>query len=400
MAAENSAAGPLAGLRVLELANFMAGPFCGLILADLGADVIKVEPPGTGDLTRQTPPFQNGESAGFLALNRNKRSLTLNLKHPTGRDLFLRLVETADVLIENFRPGTMADLGLDYPTLAARNPRLVYCAISGFGQTGPERDRPGLDLIVQAMSGLMSLTGEPDRPPVKIGVPLADLTTALFAANGIQAALRARDRLGVGQYLDLSLFESALALAVWETSSYFATGQVPHRLGTAHRNGAPYQAFPTADGFITIGAPSQRLFERLCAALDLPDLLTDPRFATPADRKANEQPLAEIISARTRREPSAVLLDRLQRAGVPAGPIWTIAEALASPQVAARGLIWETEHPSAGPVRLVGSPLHLSQTPATLRRPAPRLGEHTAEVLGALGLGPQEVERLRTEGVV
>ena len=271
---------PLAGLRVLELSNFMAGPYCGLVLADLGADVIKVENPNGGDFSRDSPPFLGGISAGFLALNRNKRSLAVDLKHPEGRALFLRLARAADVVLENFRPGTMRDLGIDYETVRADNPGVVYCSVSGYGQTGPYRARPGLDLIMQGMSGLMSVTGEPERPPVKVGVPVADRTAALFAANAVQAALRVRDRTGQGQLVDVSLLEAAVSLEVWETSAYFATGEVPGPIGSAHRASAPYQAFRTADGYVTLGATTPRTWSAFCAAAGLDALRDDPRFAT------------------------------------------------------------------------------------------------------------------------
>src|SRR5947207_7852269 len=258
---------PLDGIRVLELANYIAGPYCGMVLADFGADVIKVENPRGGDFSRFTSPFVDGESAGFMALNRNKKSLALDLKAPRGRELFLELVRTADVLIENFRPGTMADLDLAYPTLAELNPRLIYSAATGFGQTGPYSQRAALDLIVQGMSGLMAITGEPDRPPVKVGVPVADLAAALFGANAILAALYVRDRTGEGRQIDISLFESAIALEAWETSGYFANGVVPEPLGSAHRVSAPYQAIRTADGYITVGATSPRNWSAFCAAM-------------------------------------------------------------------------------------------------------------------------------------
>ncbi|HZR97529.1 MAG TPA: CoA transferase, partial [Chloroflexota bacterium] len=310
---------PLDGVRVLELANFMAGPYCGMVLADLGADVIKVESPRGGDFSRATGPFVGGESAGFLTLNRNKRSLALDLKTERGQAIFLDLVRTADVLVENFRPGTMDALGLDYATLAALNPRLIYSSASGFGQSGPYRERPALDLIVQGLSGLMSITGEPGRPPVKVGVPIADLTAALFGANAILAALYVRDRTGEGQRIDVSLLESALALEVWETSGYFATGEVPEPLGSAHRVTAPYQAIRTADGYVTIGASTPKSWTALCAALGLEHLEHDERFATVPARRARYQELAALIEAVTITQPSEHWHALLERAGVPCG---------------------------------------------------------------------------------
>ncbi|MER3398291.1 MAG: CoA transferase [Chloroflexota bacterium] len=391
---------PLHGIRVLELANFMAGPYCAMLLADLGADVIKIENPDGGDHSRATPPFLDGESAGFIALNRNKRSLALNLKHPRGREVFLRLVDRADVVVENFRPGTTRDLGIDYETLSARNPGLIYCAVSGYGQTGPYSHRPGLDLIIQGMSGLMSITGEPGRPPVKVGVPVADLTAALFAANAIQAALIARSRTGQGQYIDISLFEAAVALEVWETASYFATGEVPGPLGSAHRVSAPYQAFRTADGYVTVGATTPRHWTIFCQVLGLEHLEKDPRFATLAARKANEKVLAEIIEEVTSTQTSEYWYRRFEEAGIPCGIINTIDRVVADEHLKARGFIVELPHPALGRVRATGSPLHFARTPVRLQRAGPLLGEHNFEVLRELGFGPEEVVRLEAEGVI
>ncbi len=381
---------PLAGVRVLELANLMAGPYCGLVLADLGADVVKVENPEGGDFSRATPPFVRGVSAGFLALNRNKRSLALDLKQPLGRDVFLRLAAGADVIVENFRPGTMRDLGIDYATVTARNPRVIYCSVSGYGQTGPYCERPGLDLIMQGMSGVMSITGEPGRPPVKVGVPVADLTAALFAANAIQAALIARGRTGRGQLVDVCLFEAAVALEVWETSGYFATGETPAPLGSAHRVSAPYQAFRTADGYVTLGATTPRTWRALCQALDLEALETDPRFASNAQRKANEPALAAMVEEVTRRETSDSWYRRLEAAGIPCGILNRVDQVAADPHLAARGFFQDVPHPLGGQVRVTASPIHLSETPVRLERAGPVLGEHNEEILAELGLSPAE----------
>jgi len=391
---------PLDGVRVLELANYMAGPFAGMILADLGAEVIKVENPQGGDFSRQTAPFVQGESAGFIALNRNKKSITLNLKAERGRALLFELVKTADVLIENFRPGTMHDLGIDYDVLERINPRLIYSSASAFGQTGPYSQRAGLDLILQGMSGLMSITGEPGRPPVKVGVPIADLTTALFGAVSIVAALRVRDRTGQGQQIDLSLFESAIALEVWETSSYFASGEVPEPLGSAHRVSAPYQAVRTSDGHITIGATSPRNWTAFCAALGLEHLEHDVRFATVSARRQRYQELAALIEEVTRSQPSQHWYRRLEQAGVPCGILNRIDQVVADEQVAARDFVLDLPHTKLGSVRVTGSPMRLSRTPVRLERAGPLLGEHTLEVLSELGLDEAAIAELERTGVV
>ena len=391
---------PLDGVRVLELANYMAGPFAGMILADLGADVIKVENPRGGDFSRQTAPFLKGESAGFIALNRNKRSLTLDLKAERGRAIFLELVKTADVLIENFRPGTMHDLGIDYKVLSQVNPRLVYSSASAFGQSGPYSQRAGLDLILQGMSGLMSITGEPDRPPVKVGVPIADLTTALFGAVSILAALRARERTGQGQQIDLSLFESAIALEVWETSSYFASGEVPQPLGSAHRVSAPYQAVRTSDGYITIGATSPRNWSAFCAALGLQHLEHDPRFASVSARRQRYQELAALIEEVTRTQSSQHWYRLLEEAGVPCGILNRIDQVVEDPQVRARNFVLDLPHTTLGSVRVTGSPMRLSNTPVRLEHAGPLLGEHTFDVLCELGLDEAAIAELEQAGVV
>ncbi|HEY3111769.1 MAG TPA: CoA transferase [Chloroflexota bacterium] len=396
----DTAALPLTGICVLELTNFMAGPFCCTQLADLGADVVKVEQPGVGDHSRKSPPLVNGgDGAGFLVLNRNKRSLALNLKAPAGKAAFRRLAERADVLVENMRPGTMDDLGLGPAELTALNPRLIFCSISGFGQSGPWRDRAGLDLIAQAASGLMSITGEPGGAPVKAGVPIADLTTGLYAALSILAALRERDRSGRGQTIDLSLFESALALGVWETGLYFATGEVAEPLGSAHRASAPYQAFRCADGYITIGATTPANWPAGCSALGLDDLIDDPRFNTPTARKRNEKELAALIEAVTSRRPRAHWQRLMDEAGVPASPIYRYDEALAAPQTQARGLVAEVEHPRVGRYRLVASPIRLGRTSPGRPKPAPLLGQHSRELLLEAGLRTDEVDELIAGGV-
>ena len=390
-----------ADVRVLELGNYMAGPYAGTLLADLGADVIKVESPDGGDYARGMGPFAEGspDGAGFLRLARNKRSLALDLKRDAGKRAFRALAARSDVLIENFRAGTMDGLGLGYDSLAAENPRLVYCSVTGFGRTGPYRDRAGLDLILQAESGIMSVTGEgDDRPPVKVGVPVVDLTSALYAAYAIAAALFARVRTGRGQLIDLSLLESGVSLAIWESGVYLTTGEVPGRLGSAHRLLAPYQAFRSSDGYVAIGATTPPVWPRFCALLGLERLADDPKWADATTRRAHADELAAIIEAVTVTRTTEEWVRLLTDAGVPSGRINDLAHVFADPHLIERGLFADLPHPSLGSVRAIGSPLHLSDTPAVMRRAAPRLGEHTREVLGEAGLSATEIDALLKEG--
>ncbi len=389
----------LEGIRVLELGNFMAGPFCGMLLADLGADVIKVENPKGGDFTRSAAPFINGESAGFLAVNRNKRSIAIDLKSERGRALFLELVKRSDVVIENLRPGTLDDLGIGYAVLNGLNPRIILSSASGFGQTGPYKDRPALDLIVQGMSGLMSITGEgDDRPPVKVGVPITDLASATFGAYAILAALRVRDREGVGQHIDVSMLESAIALQAWETSGYFATGEVPGPLGSAHRFNAPYQAVRTADGYVTIGATTPANWHAFCATLGLEQLEHDARFEKVHDRRRRYRELVALIEAVTVTRPSAHWYGALERAGVPCGILNSLDRVLDDEQVRSRGVVREVDHATIGKVRVTGSPVRFSRTPIRMERAGPLLGEHTREIL--VELGRPDADALERDGVV
>ena len=371
--------GALDGLRVLELTHVMAGPFCGQVLADMGADVIKVEPPGTGDSSRRSMG-----TGAFLAVNRNKRSVALDLKDPAHREAFLVLADGADVVLENNRPGVAARLGVDAETLRARNPRLVYASISGFGQTGPYAQRAGYDLIAQGLSGVMSVTGEPDGDPIKCGIPVGDLSAALFCAVGILSALAARERTGEGQVVDTSLFEGALALSIWETAELWATGRAPGKLGSAHRLTAPYQALRTADGHLTVAGNTQPHWEKLCAVIGCEELVDDARFTTNADRMANRPDLVAQLESATTRETTAHWVDALLEAGVPAGPILDYAQVVEDPHTRARDMVVEMEHPEAGTVQALGIPVKLSATPGTIRRPAPLLGQHTDEILAEL----------------
>ncbi|TFV70579.1 CoA transferase [Blastococcus sp. CT_GayMR20] len=371
-------------MRVLDLTQVMAGPFCTMMLADLGADVIKIENPGSGDQTRTSwgiPP-DGGDSPAFLALNRNKRSVALDLKSEEGLGQFLSLVRTADVVIENWRPGVAARLGVDYATLSAVNPRLIYASISGFGQTGPYAERPGYDLIAQAMVGVMSITGEPGGRPVKSGLPVADLGAGLFCASAILAAWSSCLRTGAGQYLETSLFEAALAMSVWESTEYWNTGDAPQALGSANRMSAPYQALRTRDGYITVGANNDRLWHRLCGVLDLEELLVDERFAANAGRMRHRADLVQLLEQRMATRCTDEWLALFLEAGVPAGPIRDYSQVLGGdPHVEARGMVASFDHPQQGTVRVLGSPMRLSGTPTSIRRPPPMLGEHTDEVL-------------------
>lgn len=381
---------PLDGIRVLDLTQVMAGPFCTMQLGDMGADVIKVEPPGTGDLSRtmggEALRMRGRDNAPFLALNRNKRSITLDLKDEDDRERFLALVATADVVVENFRPGVMQRLGLGWQALSARNPRLVYASISGFGQDGPYADRPGFDLIAQGMAGVMSVTGTPGGEPVKCGVPIADLAAGLYATNGILAALMARATTGRGQYLETSLFESALALSVWEATEYWATGHAPHAMGSAHRLNAPYQVFPTRDGHVALAAITDEQWRQACAGLGCMQLADDPRFATNAGRMRHRDPLARALGEVLATDTTDAWVTRLLALGVPAGPIHDYAQVFADPHTAARAMVEVVEHPVEGAVKTLGFAVKLAATPLRVRRPPPLLGEHTAEVLAEAGL--------------
>jgi len=387
----------LEGLRVLDVTQVMAGPFCAMLLADLGADVIKVEPPA-GDSTREMPGAVGTDSPSFNAVNRGKRSIVLNLKSGDGRDAFLRLARTADILIENYRPGVMDALGLGYGTLSALNPRLVFASISGYGQTGPARAKGGFDLIAQGVSGIMSITGEPGGAPVKAGVPLTDLSAGLFALVGILAAVEHRHRTGAGQQVDTSLVDAGVALSVWEATEYFSGIGVPAALGSAHRMNAPYQAIRCADGYITLGAANERLFRRLSEVLGHPEWVHRPEFADNASRVANRERLAERIEAITAEQPRTHWLALLEANDIPCGPINNYAQVFADPQVIARAMVVDTEHPALGRLKTLGSPIKMSATPADVSRRAPQLGEHTDEVLREAGFSASEIAALRQSG--
>lgn len=373
---------PLAGIRVLDISQVMAGPFCCMLLADMGADVIKIEPPGTGDSTRHSMGFRlkGSDSPGFLALNRNKRSITLDLKSPEDREVLYALVKTADVLVENARPGVAARLGMDYPTLKALNPRLVYASISGFGQTGPWSQRPGFDLIAQAVSGILSSNGFPGMEPAKNSIAVADLGAGLFTAYAVLSAVIGRQASGEGQYVDASLFEAALALSVWETTELWGTGTSPTPIGSANRMSAPYQAVEASDGWFVIGAANQGLWLTFLKALGREELQEDPRFSTNAARVTNRialmEELAPTFLTRTRQE----WIDTLMAAGVPTAPILDYGEAVVSEQAVAREMVQMVPHPVEGEFRALGFPVKLSATPQEVRLPPPLLNEHGDQI--------------------
>ena len=376
------AAAPLAGLTVLDFSRVLAGPYCTMQLADLGARVIKIEQPGRGDDTRAWgPPFVGTESAYFLSVNRNKESLALDLKHPRARRVLDALVARADVLVENFRPGTMERLGLGYEAVRAQNPRAVYCSISGFGQTGPRRLEAGYDAMMQAEGGLMSITGAADGPPFRLGVAIADIATGMFAVQGILAALFARERGAGGQRVDIAMLDAVTALLTYQASNAFATGATPMRMGNRHPSIAPYDTFAAADGEFVLAVGNDDQFRRTCEVLGQPALASDERFRTNQDRvragDALRRTLAPLLAAWTR----ADLLRALTAAGVPNGAVRTVTEALADPQVAARGMIVPLDHATAGPIHVLGTPLKLSETPAGVRTPPPALGQHTVQIL-------------------
>ena len=397
----NSGAMSLSGVVVLDLSQILAGPMCTMLLGDMGADIIKIEKlDGGDDFRRMGPPFIKGWSAAFLAMNRNKRSLALDLRNERGQAVFNRLVARADVLVENFRPGVMKRLGLGYPELAKLKPSLVYCSISGFGSNGPYRDRGGFDLVAQGMSGLMSFTGHPKNPPAKVGVPIADASAGLLAANGVLCAYVHALRTGLGQFVDTSLMEAGISYTILESAVYFADGEIPGPLGSAHRLTAPYQAFGTRDGYINIGAATQPIWERFCRAIGREELIADPRFKATGDRKAREAELADLLSETLCQETTGHWLDLLEKAGVVAGPIYNMEQVYQDPQVKAREMQVDLEDPELGTLHNIGIPVKLSASPGRIRRRAPALGEHSVEILEEAGLSGEEVEELLRAGVV
>jgi len=403
--------GPLHGLRVFDLTRILAGPTCTQILGDLGADVIKVERPGAGDDTRRfAPPFlkdragtESGESAYFASSNRNKRSITLDLTGAEGQDLARRLIAQSDILVENFKHGGLTKCGLGYEQLKADYPGLVYCSITGFGQTGPYAAKPGYDVLIQGMGGFMSITGEPDGAPQKAGVPIADLMAGMYAAVAINAALRHREATGAGQYIDIGMLDTQVATLSIQGLNYLATGQAPPRLGNAHPNIVPYQTFATADGDIILAVGNDGQFQRFCAFAGVPELAEDERFRGNSDRLRHRAELTALLTPVVAAQPSVYWIEGLEAHNVSCGPINTIEQAFADPQIEARGMRIEMPHPALGgdPAPLIASPIRMSETPASYRRAPPTLGQHTDEVLGELlGLGAAEIEALRGRGTI
>jgi len=393
---------PLAGLTVIDLTRVLSGPYCTMILGDMGARVIKIEQPGRGDDTRAWgPPFLGKESAYFLSINRNKESLTLDLKKPDGLHLLGQLLDRADVLVENFRPGAMQRLGLDYATVAARRPRLVYCSISGFGQSGPRREQPGYDAVMQGEGGLMSITGEADGPPYRLGVAISDIVTGMFAAQGISMALLARTRTGRGQHVDIGMLDSTTALLTYQAAIYFATGAPPPRLGNRHPTIVPYETFTASDGDFVLAIGNDELWRTFCRVAGLDAVASDPRFASNRDRVQNYGDLKPMLAERLKTRARAEWLAALTAEGVPCGSVRDVGEVLEDPHLHARAMVQSVDHAALGEVRVLGVPMKLSDTPGSVRTAPPTLGQHTDRILrGDLGLSEQEIDRLRKDRVV
>lgn len=391
---------PLKGIRVIDFTSALAGPYCSMILGDMGADVIKVEEPKAGDINRDSGPFIDGEGAYFLYANRNKRGITLNLREERGRDVLLKLVKGADIFVENFRPRVKYKLNIDYKTLKEINPRLIYCSISGFGQTGPWADRPGFDQVAQGMSGLMSVTGFPQTGPTRVGVAIGDSICGIFSAYGILAALVERNKSGLGQYIESSLLEGLIAILGFQTAKYFSTRETPLQQGNDHATFAPYGTFKTKDGYINIAAGTRRMWERLCQILTLEGLIEDPRFKTNPDRVQNKDELRDIIENKLREKTSEKWVEIFNTGGIACGPIYTIDQVFRDKQVLHRNMLLEVDHPTASKIKMIGFPIKMSRTPCTIALPPPLLGQHTEEILRELNYSDQEIEELRASGII
>ena len=392
----------LQDIRVLDLTRALAGPFCTLMLGDYGADVVKIELPGTGDDTRRWgPPFIGEESAYFLSINRNKRSLTLNFKEPEAIEIFLRLVEKADVVVENFTPGVMGRFGLDYPAVKSANPQIVYCSISGFGQDGPYQNRPAYDQIMQGVSGLMSITGEADGEPQKVGIAVSDIGAGMWAAFAVMTALHHRERTGEGQYIDISMLDAQIAWLTYQAAYFFANDEPPQRLGAAHPTLVPYQAFMSQDGkYVNVAVGSERIWERFCEGIDWVDLKTNPEFTLNGDRVRNRATLVPLLQEYFLTKPASHWVEVLQAVNVPAGPINDLADVFSDPQVLHRQMLLEMPHPTLKSIKQTGLPLKFSATPGGLDRHPPLLGEHNREILEDLGYSAAAVERLVEKSII
>lgn len=393
--------GPLAGIKVVDLTRVLAGPYATMVLSDLGADVIKIEQPGVGDESRNFGPFKNGFSLYFMSVNRGKRSITLNLKSERGQTIFKQLVQQSDILVENFRPGTMKKLGLDYDMLAAENPSLIYAACSGFGQTGPFAQQGAYDMIIQGMGGIISITGEPDGPPVRVGTSISDITAALFTTIGILSALHHRNSTGKGQFVDVAMLDSLVAVLENAIVRYFSTDEIPRPLGSRHPVITPFETFESADGYIIIAIGNDVLWTKFCEHVNHKELISDPRFSSNVERTANHSELFPILSDIMRQRTTDDWIDALEKIGVPCGPINTIDKVVSHPQVQAREMITQVLHNVTGSVGVPGVPIKLSDTPGQVDSPAPNLGEHTIEILtNVLKMSPDEIEGLRREGII
>ena len=394
--------GPLTGLTVIDLTRVLSGPYCTMMLADMGARVIKIEQPGKGDDTRGWgPPFQSGESSYFMSINRNKESLTLNLKHPDARGVLEGLLEKADVLVENFRPGTMERMGLGYPDLSPRWPGLVYCSVSGFGQTGPRRSEPGYDAVMQGEGGLMSITGPGDGPAYRLGIAIADITSGMFAAYGVAMALLARHRTGKGQFVDIGMLDSVAALLTYQAGIYFATDTAPTRMGNRHPTIVPYETLEAADGEFVVAVGNEQLWQSFNTLLGLEELTDDPRFATNQDRVAHRDELRPILVERLQSKTAAEWTEVLKAAGIPCGAVRDLEQVFTDPQILERAMVVALDHPVAGAIKALGVPIKLQDTPGAVRVPPPTLGQHTDQILrGDLGYGAEDIERLRQDSAV